>query len=157
MFMVINMKKRNILLYSFFILYIVIMVWLLFVQRIPYVSYDNYCEKLMGSLNLIPFRTISDYLLTDKNADSGIIQHAFINLAGNIVMFIPLGFFLSFIKSSSVTFRAIIIKTVVIITSVEIIQLFSLTGSFDIDDLILNTIGSVIGYIIQRIIFKNKH
>lgn len=72
-------------------------------------------------------------------------------------MFIPLGFFLSSVKSLSATFKTIIIRTVVIITAVEIIQLFSLTGSFDIDDLILNTIGSVTGYIIQRIIFKNKH
>ncbi len=72
-------------------------------------------------------------------------------------MFIPLGFFLPAVKSLSVNFKAIIIKTVLIITAIEIIQLFSLTGSFDIDDLFLNTIGSVIGYIIQRIIFKNKH
>lgn len=111
----------------------------------------------MGSINIIPFRTISEYMFTDKNADQEIIQHAFINLAGNIIMLIPLGFFLSLVKSSDATFKAIIIQTILIIISVEIIQLFSLTGSFDIDDLILNTIGSVTGYEIQRIIFKNKH
>lgn len=151
------MKNRNILIYSSFILYVIIMIWLLFIQRISYINYDNYLDKLIENINIIPFRTISEYLFTDRNADFEIIKHAFVNLAGNIVMFIPLGFFLAYTESSDKAFRAIIIKTILIITTIEIIQLFSLTGSFDIDDLILNTIGSLTGYIIHRIIFKNKH
>ena len=156
-FRVIDMKNRNILIYSFFILYVVIMIWLLFIQRISYINYDNYWDKLIENINIIPFRTISEYLFTDRNADFEIIKHAFVNLAGNIVMFIPLGFFLAYTESSDKAFRAIIIKTILIITAIEIIQLFSLTGSFDIDDLILNTIGSAAGYKIHSIIFKNKH
>lgn len=72
-------------------------------------------------------------------------------------MFIPLGFFLPFLKSSGETFKGIIEKTLIIISAIEIIQLFTLTGSFDIDDIILNTIGSAAGYKIHSIIFKNKH
>lgn len=151
------MKKIKIMIYSLFILYVIIMIWLLFIQRIFYISYDNYWDKLIENINVIPFRTISEYLFTDKDANFEILKHAFINLVGNIVMFIPLGFFLSFSESSTKAFKSIIKKTVLIIIIVEIIQLFSLTGSLDVDDLILNTIGSAAGYEIQRIIFKNKH
>lgn len=151
------MKNRNILIYSFFILYVVIMIWLLFIQRISYINYDNYWDKLIENINIIPFRTISEYLFTDSKAGFETIKHAFINLAGNIIMFIPLGFFLSFSELSDKAFKEIIKKTILIIIAVEIIQLFSLTGSFDIDDLILNTIGSAAGYKIHSIIFKNKH
>ena len=150
------MKKRFII-HSLFLGYIFLMIWLLFLQRLPYISYEEYANKLSENINLIPFKTIIEYLFTDKDSSSAILQHAFINLAGNIVMFIPLGFFLPLIKESCIKFRKTILLTLAIICAVELIQLFTLAGSLDIDDLILNTIGSATGYLIQNIIFKNKH
>ena len=42
---------------------------------------------------------------------------------------------------------------------VEIIQLFTRVGSFDVDDILLNTIGGVLGYIIFLICngIRRKH
>ena len=149
----VNMKKSRTLLNFLFVIYVVLMIWLLFIQRIKYISFENYGETLIHNLNIIPFRTIIEYINPDKEA----LDHAIINLAGNIVMFIPLGFFLPFVNSSFTKFKNIILTTIIIIAAVEIMQLITLTGSFDIDDLLLNAVGSVIGYGIQHIIFKNNH
>lgn len=146
------MKNKKII-YIIFILYSVLMIWLLFIQRIGYINYGNYFFQLGEKINIIPFRTILEYI----NTDSDNFRHAFINLAGNIVMFVPLGFFLPFIKTSCNKIISIISYTVIIIFIIELIQLFTLTGSFDIDDIILNTAGSVMGYSFYRFIFKNKH
>ncbi len=156
-FSVINMKKSKTAVYILFFCYTALMIWLLFLQRIPYLSFENYADKLLSNVNFIPFRTIAEYALTDINAEPGTLRHAVINLAGNIVMFIPLGFFLPLIFEKCVRFKICMLFFSLIILIVELIQLFTLTGSFDVDDLILNLIGSAIGYKINRLIFKNKH
>lgn len=70
----------------------------------------------------------------------------FSNLAGNILIFIPLGFtipmaskYRSFISACAYSFLLSLL--------VEVFQLFTRVGSFDVDDLLLNTLGGAIGYI----------
>lgn len=148
-----NMKKCRTLFNLLFAIYVILMIWLLFIQRIKYISFENYGETLIHNLNIIPFRTIIEYI----NPDKEVLDHAIINLAGNIVMFIPLGFFLPAFNANCRKMGKLVLLTIIILIIVELIQLFSLTGSFDVDDIILNTIGSSIGYGIQHIIFKNNH
>lgn len=146
------MKNKSII-YILFVVYFILMIWLLFIQRIEYVNYENYNISLSKNINLIPFKTIIEYV----NADSVFSKHAFINLAGNIIMFIPLGFFLPCLSAHCRKLSAVLLHTAMIILIVELIQLFTLTGSLDIDDILLNTTGSGIGYMFQSLIFKNKH
>ena len=40
---------------------------------------------------------------------------------------------------------------------IEVIQLFSKVGSFDVDDLLLNTIGGCLGYLLCYFLVKRKH
>ncbi len=148
----VNMKNCRTLFNFLFVIYVILMIWLLFIQRIKYIRFENYGETLIHNLNIIPFRTIIEYI----NPDKEILNHAIINLAGNIVMFIPLGFFLPFVKSACAKFKNIILTTIIIITVVEIIQLITLTGSFDVDDIILNVVGSIIGYLLHKLFFKNN-
>lgn len=83
-----------------------------------------------------------------------LVRHALINLAGNIVMFIPLGFLLPCLWSRLRPFGRFLPAIVAIIVGIEPIQLFTLLGSYDIDDLLLNTIGSVIGFGLLRLADK---
>jgi glycopeptide antibiotics resistance protein len=46
--------------------------------------------------------------------------------------------------------------SVVIICAIELLQLFTLTGVCDVDDLILNMTGVLIGYIAYRIVSLAK-
>ena len=100
------------------------------------------------NINLIPFRSISPYL---KNITE---PYAFKNIIANILVFIPLGFFFSN-KNHKNVFKTLII-CLGIILSIELIQLFFKIGFFDVDDIILNFIGSLIGMGINKILIKES-
>ena len=77
---------------------------------------------------------------------------AFKNIIANILVFIPLGFFISN-KNPKNVFKALIICLGVIL-SIELIQLFFKIGFFDVDDIILNFIGSLLGVFISLFVRK---
>ena len=136
--------------------YVLLMLWLLFGQRLEY--YDipgTYWEKLQYSLNLVPGETINDYIdMATGAANPYLVRHALINLAGNIVMFIPLGFLFPCLWPRLRSFGRFLPEIVAIIVVIELTQLFTLLGSCDIDDLLLNTIGAVIGFGLLRLVDK---
>ncbi len=68
-----------------------------------------------------------------------------LNVFGNIVMFIPFGF-LGIVFEKLESFKRLIINFLSVIIMVEGLQYFSRLGVFDIDDVILNTIGMAIGF-----------
>ena len=70
-----------------------------------------------------------------------------INLLGNVVIFIPFGFFEA-IASFHRSFWWTVADGLFLSMLVEVFQLISKVGRFDVDDLILNTSGVVIGYLI---------
>ena len=74
------------------------------------------------------------------------------NIVGNIIMFVPFGFFTSYYlkleRKSFIFFLSIIISVVI-----ELIQL-KIGRAFDIDDILLNIIGSMLGYFLYRLIDK---
>ena len=77
--------------------------------------------------------------------------HAFVNLAGNVVMFIPLGAFAALFDGEKASFWRCMARSAAIIISVELIQLVTMLGTCDIDDLILNMVGAAIGYGIYKL------
>ena len=72
------------------------------------------------------------------------------NLAGNILIFIPIGFFLPMASVRRI-FSVIVFESFFISFVIEITQLLTKVGCFDVDDLLLNTLGGVIGFIIFMI------
>ncbi len=136
------------------------MLWLLFFQsaRIPDYSTANYWQQIGGNLNLTPFRTIGNYLdillrkdyYLEKFEFASVYayqaRHAVINLGGNVGMFIPLGFFLPEVFPKLKKLWKTLAISALIMCAVEILQLFSLLGNCDIDDLMLNLVGAAIGY-----------
>lgn len=146
------MKQRKITIWHiFFILYCAAMLWLLF-DRTGYDAGLPYAEQL--KYNLLPFKTIGRFLRLLGGPQGGLRTHAFINLAGNVVMFIPLGFFLPLLWKKQRKFWRTLLSTAGIILLVELTQMFTLVGSCDTDDLILNLLGAAIGYGFYKIITK---
>ena len=141
-------------------LYCALMLWLLFFQsaRIPDYHIASYWQQVKSNLNLVPFHTVGNYLhiLTHRayylekwgfaSMYTYQARQAVINLGGNIGMFLPLGFLLPWVFVKLQKLWKTLIATVGIISLVEIVQLFTLLGSCDVDDLILNVIGAAIGY-----------
>lgn len=136
-----------------FAIYAVLMLWLLFGQRMGREPFGTYREMLESSINLMPFHTIRNFINAVCRTDDGFMfRFSVINLAGNVVMFIPLGFFVPFISEKFSRFGYCMLFSAICIAIVEIVQLFTLLGSCDVDDLILNMIGTAIGYGIYFIV-----
>lgn len=74
----------------------------------------------------------------------------FTNLFGNILIFVPYGFFVA-MASRRRGFWKTFIYSFGLCFGVEIFQLVTRVGSFDVDDILLNTLGGVLGYIIFSI------
>ena len=73
-----------------------------------------------------------------------------INFVGNILMFTPFGF-LGIVFPKLNDFKALIINFLSAIIIIESLQYFSRLGVFDIDDIILNTIGLATGFWLYKI------
>lgn len=69
-------------------------------------------------------------------------------------MFIPLGFFLPKLWQKQRKLWRTLLTTALIILLVELTQMFTLVGTCDTDDLILNTLGAAIGYGGYKILIK---
>lgn len=93
--------------------------------------------------NLVPLRTISLYF--DLSNGLSIISR-FINLLGNIVVFIPFGILVPLAKTRPIAWIRITLYAVLSILLLECLQMLLHVGSFDIDDLLLNLIGIWVGY-----------
>lgn len=127
-----------------FIIYCIVMLRLLFV---PVIGGENAVEY---HINLHPFETVRGYfdILRSEalRSDDALRSYAVINLVGNIVMFIPLGLLLPCVSRRMERFLPCIVTCVLSVACIELMQLISRTRSCDIDDLILNTVGALIGY-----------
>lgn len=99
----------------------------------------------LDTANFIPFKTIRMYIRYYGRLNS------FENLFGNILVFVPFGFLLphAFRERSNLLFAFSV--TLVLVAAIEVFQLFSAFGAFDVDDFILNCAGSMLGYAVARI------
>ncbi len=91
-----------------------------------------------SGFNLVPFMEIFRYDIGSKLF--------FYNVIGNILIFIPFGYFVSdYVKANKVSH--ILFISVLTSLTVELVQL-RIDRSFDIDDIILNVAGSIIGFLL---------
>lgn len=144
------MSKRyhivhNILLYSVFVFYLFILFTLLFMKRTDY-----------RSVNIIPFHSIISYL-----SGNDLIMHSFAlsNVAGNILLFIPLGGYVTLFSRDKHIFKNVLLVILFSILA-EIIQFIFKLGATDIDDVLLNGSGGFIGVVMYRLLlllFKDEN
>ncbi len=142
------MKRKWIWTISF-ALYGALMLGLLF-DRMGYEAGIPYMDQL--KYNLIPLHTIR--LFWDALQTHTYRTAAVINLGGNVIMFIPLGFLLPRVFTGLNRFWNVFLSSGGIIVAVELVQLVTLLGTCDVDDLILNLAGTALGYGIHASISK---
>ena len=132
---IMNKRERieTVFLYGVFICYILFLIKILLLSRISHLE--------QRSINLIPFYSIMEYI---SGSSANIKAFAFSNVVGNIVIFIPLGTYLSLFKKNK---RVITNLLFIFIVSlfIEIIQGLLGIGASDIDDIILNCLGGLVG------------
>ena len=92
-----------------------------------------------------PFITIQHFL-NDNNIDN---QAFIVNIFGNIFLFSPFGWLGLCIKKFN-RFVPITLFFIVAISIIESIQYFSGRGVADVDDVFLNTLGMLIGFVLFK-------
>ncbi|UQZ36236.1 VanZ family protein [Paenibacillus sp. PK3_47] len=110
-------------------------------------------EQIAGRLaqaNFVPLATILNTL--DR-----MTVHSLINLTGNIALFIPNGIFLVLLSGSKkITGIGVLFKAFGLSLTLECAQVLFSIGTFDVDDLILNTSGALLGYGLFRLGYALK-
>ena len=103
--------------------------------------FDAYVQN---GLNLIPFKTIVQYF------SRGTISQFVVNIIGNLLCLMPLGILLPLNFEKQRRTGIFLLTCVFIVAAVEIIQFATLSGSCDIDDLILNVFGAFLLYLFTK-------
>jgi len=99
----------------------------------------------LDTANFTLFKTIRMYI------DYSYKLNSFENLVGNIVVFVPFGFLFPYVMKRGRNFFIMLFNAFIFVTGIEVFQLFSAFGAFDVDDILLNCFGAVIGYFLYLI------
>jgi glycopeptide antibiotics resistance protein len=136
--------------WALFILYLLYLFVLLFVNgramQNPFaVTGEQYRRYLQTRTNFIPFKSIAAYgkvLLRQT--------YAIVNIFGNLFAFAPMGFFLPVLFQKMRSPGRFSLLAALSVICVELLQAATLTGACDIDDVILNTLGAVMIFMLVQ-------
>ena len=98
----------------------------------------------LSTANFTPFKTITMYIRYYRMTSI----NSFENLFGNILVFIPFGYLLPFVHPACKNGFILLANAFVFVVGIEVFQLFSAFGAFDVDDILLNCLGAVIGSLV---------
>ena len=149
--MFINNHKKQIRLLCrvLFALYIAGLVYFLFFAEML----DRTGIERSYRYNLIPFREIRRFIVyADLLGPMAVIS----NLFGNIVIFMPFGFLVPILGRKKRNFWFTSLLSFALSLTVECIQLVTRTGCFDVDDIFLNTIGGMLGYLVYALVQRKR-
>ena len=142
------MKKLiKMLSWAVFLVYLLLLMDLLFISR----TYDN-----SYGVNLVPMNQIELFFGLLRSSNYSFRKLAIINLVGNIAIFIPFGFFLSFLVKRYRNYFKLFLFSLLFIFLCEFIQYYFKVGTFDIDDIILNLLGVTVGYLLF-VVFRSVY
>ena len=99
-------------------------------------------------VNFVPFKTIRNYLKYSTDADNVLV-----NLGGNVLMFVPWGLGLPLLWRKFQSFGKVMFTSLMLPIFIEFCQLF-IGRSVDVDDVILNFAGGVLGGMLYLVIRK---
>lgn len=125
-----------------FVLYLCVLTYFLF--------FADWYDHVPGAhweyhYNFIPFREITRFLKYGCYLSP---LSTFLNLVGNVIGFLPFGFCLPVISRKNRKMKRVVFAGAVSSACIEFVQLVTKTGVCDVDDVILNTLGTLIGYLL---------
>ncbi len=148
-------RKFKVLMLSLFLIYISgILYYTLFsplynrnfaVTGLTFEAFINYLK----SCNFIPFKTIFSYIKQFFIFSEEITQEVILlNLIGNFICLIPLCIFIPFFFKKFKKRKKFIFLIILLAFIIELLQLITMNGSFDVDDIILNSTGCILFYLL---------
>lgn len=137
--MIRNTTKRQKLGWALFILYLCVLAHLMFFSE----SFGRTDTSRGYQYNLTPMNEITRYF---HHYDVVGPVLFLINIVGNVAAFMPFGFFLPIISRRSKKWYNTVMLGFGFSLTLETLQLIFMVGSFDVDDMILNTLGAALGF-----------
>ncbi|GKX67013.1 VanZ family protein [Inconstantimicrobium mannanitabidum] len=144
-----NYREIGIIIFSLYIISLVA------VTQFPFrTTITNYMD-----VNIVPvFNTIKDMSNIPSNMESFMIRFWIINIVGNLVLLMPLSILVPMLFKKFRSMKKTIILCFLVSVSIEFLQFLSMfcgnRRSVDIDDVILNTLGAVLGFFIFKYLQK---
>lgn len=129
-------------------LIIILVIYTALILRFIVFKYPPGVTFSIANANLIPFKTILAYLSGEPRRGVAIR-----NLLGNIVVLIPFGFLLASVYQK-IKWGRILLAGLLVGIILELLQAIFRSGILDIDDIILNSLGVVMGYLLFEL-YKN--
>ncbi len=120
--------------------YLVLLIYMLFFAE----SMGRTFTERTYHYNLVPFKEIKRFLVHWESLGTMAVM---LNLFGNVAAFVPYGLILPIMYRRLRSLGRITLWTFEFSLLVEVLQLVSKVGSFDVDDLLLNTLGGILGYL----------
>lgn len=124
-----------------FVLYFAVLFYFLFFSE---EMGRTYSERTYH-YNLVPFKEIGRFIRYHRTLGTGTVL---LNIVGNVAAFVPFGIFLPVFSARCRKVWFTVFYSFELSLLVELLQLVTKVGSFDVDDLILNTIGGLAGFLI---------
>lgn len=142
-------KVVDLLIKSSFIIYILVLCMILFFGSRGRWDSFSILEYAAMQMNLVPFKTIALYVraMMRETINPDI---AIANLLGNFLLFMPMGLYLPVLFRKIRSLIDFLLYMIPILSLVELVQLLTKRGSLDIDDLILNLAGAILGFLIWK-------
>lgn len=131
----------------FFYLYIIIMFYFVLLSE----RYGRETGYQTSHVNLVLFKEIQRFWNYRQLLS---LEAVITNLFGNVFAFSPFGFMIPIISKRAKGVIAAVFSTFLFSLLIETCQLITKVGVFDVDDLLLNTTGGLIGYLVYRIALK---
>lgn len=129
-----------------FIIYLLVLFYLLFFSETYGRTMDSGYRY-----NIEPFKEIRRFW---DNRESLGWECVLTNLLGNIVAFAPFGFFLPMLCRAGKNVFGCVAMSAGFSLLVEAVQLFSKVGAFDVDDILLNALGGLVGFLGHYLIWN---
>ena len=134
------------------------MLWglLLYVAFLLYNTFEPFAILLQRQdqrANLVPLQGILKMIENASIFDDEVTQRiVFINLAGNVLLFSPLGFAIPLLEKRLNRILLAVLLGLAFSLVIELAQTFLIARVFDVDDLILNAMGTLIGFMVYALL-----
>ena len=147
--MIRNTTKRQKLGWVLFLMYLCLLAYFMFFSE----SFGRTDTDRGYAYNLVPLKEITRYFRYYRTLGMPLFL---INIVGNMVAFMPFGFFLPIISRRNRKWYNTVSFGLIFSLILETLQLIFKVGSFDVDDMLLNTVGAGLGFLVYRTVQRTR-
>lgn len=148
--MVIRLKRS--------IVIVLLVIYILAVLYVVFLDPTRVAGERYATPRWMPLKSTYDFIIEAGQSLRYIRYWAFflLNLIGNIIMFMPLGFLLDALSTGAANKIRVITIAFFFSLGIELLQLVLMIGVYDADDIVLNTLGAWLGMCLYRIMAKKN-